>query len=267
MKKLKTLTIGAGLIAIFVLQSCSNQQKENDWTLDKLKGKVKSFTEFTYEAKESFGEVVKGDRVYYYSIESSYQKVYDKRGYMVEYNEYNDTDFSFKSKTTYTYDENENVIEAITSTEYGKYKWVYQYDNGNLIEGNGYRLNGDSSLIEKKTYKYDDRNNRIEECCYNSDGSLLLKFTYIYDDKNNRIEECEYNFDGSLKEKTTYKYDNMQNLIKKDGYITDKDETYIVTYEYDFEYDYDEKGNWTQKISFYNDVPQVITEREYEYYE
>ncbi len=37
-----------------------------------------------------------------------------------------------------------------------------------------------------------------------------------------------------------------------------------------FKYDYDETGNWVKKIAFTefeNNIPEIITEREIEYYE
>jgi len=87
------------------------------------------------------------------------------------------------------------------------------------------------------TYKYDKNGNNIELIGYDSDGSVEGKITYKYDEQGNPIEGYLYNLDGSLAE------------------------------EYTSQYEYDEQKNWTKKIEFRNDVPQRITEREYQYYE
>jgi hypothetical protein len=91
-------------------------------------------------------------------------------------------------------------------------------------------------LSPKKTYKYDEKGNKIEENIYNDDGSLAFKKTYKYDEKGNKIESNKYNADGSLSPKytITYKYDIMGNWIKqttiKDGKPTQLSERVIEYY-------------------------------------
>lgn len=41
-------------------QSCSNRKTENDWSKDGLQGEVLSFSEFSFEAEERFGQIEKG---------------------------------------------------------------------------------------------------------------------------------------------------------------------------------------------------------------
>ena len=53
----------------------------------------------------------------------------------------------------------------------------------------------------------------------------------------------------------TWKY-NV--IINADGILSSKE-----TYKYEF----DEKGNWIKRINFINQIPKLIDEREYEYYE
>ena len=177
MKKLLLLTL-----AILTLTSEGYSQnsptKKNGWETDNLRGKVKSYTQSSYDSAERFGEIQK----------------------------------TLFSKETYKYD-----------------------DKSNLIEDNSYY--SDSSLNCKWTYKYDDKSNRIEAIWYKSDGSFYGKYINKYDDKSNLIEENGYNADGSLEYKRIFKYE------------------------------FDEKGNWIKKISFKNQIPENIKEREYEYYE
>ena len=67
------------LLNILILASCgSNEKIENDWTKDKLKGKVMSYSEYLYFQNEN------GD------IESRQEdhKKYDDKGNKVEESEY-----------------------------------------------------------------------------------------------------------------------------------------------------------------------------------
>jgi len=55
MNKLKKLALG--LIVIVGYNSCSDQKEENDWSRDNLRGKVKTYTDFSYKAEERFGKI------------------------------------------------------------------------------------------------------------------------------------------------------------------------------------------------------------------
>lgn len=177
-------------IAIFLvalsLLSCSNKKNKTDWEKHNLKGKVLSYSQFGYSAKERIGNIEKGKR---YGLAIS--KKYDEKGNVIEGCMYH-SDGSLKIKDIYKYDEKGNMIER-------------------------YRYNSDGNLNHKSIYKYDEKGNEVEWCLYNSDGSLEVKYTHKYNEKGNKIEDCEYNSDSSLKVKYTYKYefDKQGNWIKK----------------------------------------------------
>jgi len=71
---------------------------------------------------------------------------------------------------------------------------------------------------------------------YNSNGKLESKYISKYDDKNNLIEEVKYNQNGEIIETKS------------------------------FNYKYDQKDNWIEKIEYKNAIPQILKEREIEYY-
>ena len=190
--------------------SQNSPTKKNGWETDNLRGKVKSYTQSSYDSAERFGEI------------QEIQKI----------------DGSLFNKETYKYD-----------------------TKGNLIEDNSYY--SDSSLNCKWTYKYDDKDNRIEANGYSANGSFNEKYINKYDDKDNRIEAIWYKSDGKLEFKYIMKYDYKSNLIEKNGYNADGS----LEYKRIFKYEFDEKGNWIKKISFKNQIPENIKEREYEYYE
>ena len=54
--------LALGLIVVLFLSSCSNrgiEVEDNDWARNNLKGKVQSFKEYSYKAKEHFGNIEK----------------------------------------------------------------------------------------------------------------------------------------------------------------------------------------------------------------
>ena len=151
-------------VALF-FQSCTIEKRENDWTEENLKGKVKSYSQFAYEAEERFGKIEKGEREFY---ESFLKKSYDKKGNIIEWNSYN-------------------------SDGRLQYKYTYKYDKkGNKIEFNSY--DSDGRLGGKYTYKYDEKGNKIEENSYDSDGRLDPKWTYKYefDKQGNWINRIDF---------------------------------------------------------------------------
>ena len=122
------------MLIAFVSESCSNEKIENDWTKDNLKGKVLSYSEFSYQAESQFGNIKKGKRERSSSY-LDYQKKFDEKGNVIKLNFYN-SDGSLANKRSWEYDK-----------------------NGNVIELNDY--NSDGSAFEKETFKYeyDERGN------------------------------------------------------------------------------------------------------------
>ena len=280
------------LIVLFVAliaQSCSNEKIENDWTADNLQGKVLSLSEFSYEAKDRFGNIEKGERKRQSSYEYDQQIKYDEKGNKIERNSYN-SDGSLVNKWTYKYDEKGNRTEANTYNSDGSLnlKLIFKYDEkGNITELNGYISDG--SLVRKDAYKYDEKGNKIEHKNYDSDGSLYFKYTHKYDEKGNEIEYNGYNSDGSLDSKWTYKYDEKGNVIEMNEYNSDGSLGRKNSYKYDekgneieyngynsdgslenknsYKYEFDKQGNWIKQIKFKDGIPEYILERQYEYYD
>ena len=195
--KMKYLII---LFVALIAQSCSNEKIENDWTRDNLQGKVLSLSEFSYEAKDRFGNIEKGKFKRYdwendFYLDSDFQIKYDEKGNKDVLNIYSHIDRQVIAKYVYQYDENGNMTEMNIRSKYGslKNKFFYKYDeNGNMTEEN--RYDSDGIKYGKDTYKYDEKGNKIEENMYNSDGSLRSKNTYKYefDKQGNWIKKIEF---------------------------------------------------------------------------
>ncbi|MDC0339067.1 hypothetical protein OAN33_05975 [Flavobacteriales bacterium] len=276
-------------ILIGLFSSCdSSKNIDNDLAELDLKGKVKSIREIPYNVIEKFGKVEKvsvdefGDNnlikfnnlgkgtefIEYYedgSLSSKYTYKYDDNGNQIEENYYN-SDGVLSSKDTYKYDVNGNHNEGESYNSDGGLisKYLYKHDeDGNIIEEIDFDSNG---ILEYKTiFKYDDKGNPIEENNYKSDGSLVSKNTYKYDDKGNQIEENVFNSDGSLYYKSTSKYHSNGDKIEMDteSYRDEITERYTFTYEYT----YDSEGNWIKQIGLVDGKPEILIERDIEYYD
>lgn len=166
------------------------------------------------------------------STKDSKTYVYDLWGNRTEICIYSFYDDTLRHKIENTYDYKNNIIDS-TVYELGIYKYqrIYKYDQNNfLIEEE--RINNEGNIIEKTTYKYDDKGNQIELENFFSNEKLVR----YYDDKRMVREVKSYNSKGIV-ERTT-----------------------------NFHYRYDEKGNWVEKIITIDNIPSYIEEREIEYF-
>lgn len=103
-------------------------------------------------------------------------------------------------------------------------------ENGNVIEKKLYR--GDT-MLWRELYQYDDKNNLIKICRYNAKGLLNMKISYKYNEQNDKIEECFYfgeaqfpgynsqmkndDEDGGILSEKKF-YDEKGNLVKEQHY-------------------------------------------------
>jgi len=297
--KLKKLTTAT--LVILTLFNCENQEQEkcsvnqeqkNDWTEDGLKGKVKTLTQFTYQAIYRFGKIEKGEPSAS-PLAENFQMIYNEKGNKIEENRLN-SDGSLSENYISKYDENGNKIEEnyYDADENSSWKDIYTYDEkGNKIAE--YTYDSDSILVSNNTYKYNkngkikrefhywegrlstestfkyNENGKIERISYYVEGNLQIKWTYKYDEKGILIEEIMDDSSRKLFYKIFYRYDEKGNLIEE--IIYDSPRKFLKKYTYKekntYQYEYDEQKNWTKKIEFQNDIPKTFTEREYQYYE
>ena len=258
------------LFVALIAQSCSNEKIENDWTRDNLQGKVMSYSEFSYEAKERFGNIEKGERIlirWYRDLGHlplCNQGKYAENGNRTEENWYK-LDGSLDKKKTYEYGEKGNRIEENMYNSDGSLdsKKTYEYDEkGNRIEENWYKLDG--SLSHKRKYNYDEKGYKIELYVYRSDGRAELVETYKYDKKGNKIECIGCGWDMTATGyNETHKYDEKGNIIEYKGILDNG----FLHFKQSYEYEFDKQGNWIKQIEFLDGIPTYILERQYGYYD
>ena len=152
---------------------------------------------------------------------SSYEYINNEDGKPVEQKVFSENELSSHAKITY--DENGNPTQS----------WLYDGEE-NLVQTNqiAYNANGDPKELVQNDLT----------------ASSTKKYIYSYNDKNKMVfAELIINDDFFSSEEYVY---NEQGDDVKFVKFTPFD---VVTYIY--EYLYDEKGNWTQKIVYENDKP------------
>ena len=285
MKKLLYIFLGFGLFF-----SCS-ENKENDLDKVNLKGNVKSVFDISFEAVEKFGKITKGAEITYsnHDIYKRERTVYNDKGNKIEKDSHNNSQGSLTHKDTFEYDDKGNQIEWRSYVSDGSLqsKVTYRYDDkGNIIENR--TINSDGNLNDGWTYEYDDKGNHIKSRhYYDSFLNNLDNFTYEHDDKGNVIEFKKYNKDGELNYKQKNRWNDKGNLIEYSKYDKDGKLTFRRTIQHDkgniierkdydkknklkdktnYEYKFDDKENWIQKIIFKNDKVTHIVERDIDYF-
>ena len=190
---------------------------KTDLQRQKLKGRVKSVTEYEYNATH--------DSLRWKSVTK-----YNDTGNAIEFFTY-DPAGAMLSKTTFKYNDSGKIIEDVKYKADGSFnvRTTYLFDfKGNKIEEDNYDVGG--TLFMKVLSKFDGKGNRIVKDCFNEFGALFLKCNSKFDDEGHEIEAKEYDSHHGLKFTTTYDYektDNAGNWLKRTTYKND--DPFVVT--------------------------------------
>jgi hypothetical protein len=168
-----------------------------------------------------------------------------------------------KIMTTYTYDNNHNIIERLTTDVQGNIqnRYTRRFDEkGNILEENNfeptipirsysftyrylYAKNGlitqydktSKELIFEQKNKYDSTNKLIESTQRDASYKIISKSMYNYSISGKTITTRNYKTGiGDTKQITSY--DNKENMIEQDLY-TNKDEIPKLSTKTSFKYD------------------------------
>jgi len=262
------------LFFLVLLLSFSTEKKpKNDLEKEHLKGNVKYLRKVSFNAVDKFGEIVRdGFGSAGFLSPDDVQNKYNDKGFLTEsMAKYFDGD-TLIFQEIYTYDGEGNEIEVYQSNsegESGKETNTYD-DRYNPIEVNRYYPIDSLEASWRYTYKYDDKDNIIEETTYTNGSSEGRLVTYTYDEKHNMTEASVYTIEGLLHWKNTYKYDDYGNKIEYKTYSNgslswheiykydDKrnkiESNKLNPYGSDFKniYKYDDKNNLIEENTYYN---------------
>ncbi len=277
------------LLLAMAATACTSIDKESSWEQDGLKGEVKTTKTIAYNVIDSVGIISKGeimDDIYAYVLIK-----YNPAGEWTEYRSFNPDGTnrwaelpvfngrgSFQERYDYTYSNSDSVLYR---------RFIYGYDKKDNMT-KSLCFNGVDSLIARSVYKYDSKGMMTEMSNFNSSDSLTLNLICEYDGMNNLSKIMESDANKNITSRTTNKYDGRGNVIEKCDYNSDNVLTAKTVYSYNendfcseiycynaldslerkigYQYKYDLKGNWIEKIDFLNGNAIKIIEREIEYY-
>ena len=168
----------------------------------------------------------------------------------------------------------------------GMIKYIYDNESRQL-KGSLYKLRGEQ--YNSIAYSYDDAGRRIGEIyddaydktdaqcvfqydekkrvtvrnCNRPDGTFGSKTIQRFDEKGNQIEYSLFMEGCCVDSKIVIKYDAQNTLIEERVFNNEDQFRYSMTYEYQ----YDEKGNWIQRLEYVDGKLMYLTERKLEYYD
>jgi hypothetical protein len=261
--------------------------QEKDTFNYEVKGKVMHLSTFHYEAKESNGEIVRGEPIR--NGETDFTISFNKHGYITLAYFYGKNDsldvklirnldkhnnclgevrYNYRDVKLYeslwSYDQDRNNTERATVLIDGSvftYANLYYNDKGQLIARKDLKQNK-SNMFDSLAWEYDKKGRQVVEEKYNNYGHLSTnKFEYLGNSKkankilfNNQVNKLKGYID------ITY---NANDLLSKAIQFS-ADSTVLAQIE--INYEYDEKNNWIKKIEYFNGVPNIYQERKIIYF-
>lgn len=236
--------------------------------IEKVHGKVKEIKITNYMAKEENGRFVKGneftaeDRKNFNNMEPTFVEQYSPLGVILKSVSY---DQNGKVTTYWSAESTANKIDKLTYyaadtvSTYGKA--IY---NENFLEEVKYFSPKNDTLYMSVKYEYDQDGNRTKLQVYNYKGEPGSCWTYKYNEKGQVVQCIQSDKAG----KPTFQSDITR------GDNGDRLTTDIETFganprkiKYAFESEYDKMGNWVKALMYVDNKPQIIRERQIQYYE
>lgn len=209
---------------VVILSSCSVNHPKTDLIKKNLLGQVKQITEKRYLVNDKFGNIEKDTLV------ETNVLLYDENGFRSK------KDLRGSDDPDCKYDEKGNPIEY-TYKGWSIQKWKLEWDEKERVIEESV-LDTDGNLKLKRTFKYDNNGNKIEQetqTPYSHDPKRFMhtKYVYKYDNNNNKIGWYEEdNIVSSLSPVEMYKYDNNGNILEEKSF-SDGVLSVIIKYEYD----------------------------------
>jgi hypothetical protein len=237
----------------------SNQQQKNSETMNEgpLRKKVYVLNEDNKVTKEtSYADDVKGK----YS-----QNTY-KNGLLIEATYYKADETPIGTQS-FTYDDNGNKLTSDAIDKDGKpiQKLELTYTKDNKVASTKNSRKG--KLVYSAKYEYlNEKEEKIITLNTKTEEETIMHYSIkTHDDNKNILSIIMYTPDGTVKSTSSYEYNKQGDQTLTKRVIAGKEEKDYSQMRY--EYDYDEKGNWIQKIEYLkNGESSNVTKREIEYY-
>lgn len=245
-----------------------HSQPKTDLQKENLRGNVLSVREIAYEVTyNEQGQMVNGEIEDNTALNSLI--IFNKQGYITE-NIFYDIENKEESRVKITHFTTQGARQEAVWEEKGgvSTKATFQYDEkGNLSEEILHHKEGN----HHSKYKYDEKGNliKINFTIKSLESDFIFEYLFKYNKKNQVIEEISYNKDKQMISKILKKYNKQGDYIKKTELFPDenskkKEKLSKVTHSY--QYTYDKNGNWIKKIEYQGKEPIQIYEREIKYF-
>lgn len=211
------------------LCSCSND--DNNESKSNNKNRVVTITEYEWK----FGE-----KATYGDLYAKY--TYNEKNLLVkkETHYYNPVVGRIPDYYTYTYDENNHLVESTVS---GLSWYKYKYTSNSIDSiASMEEYNKDGKLSEKWVYTYNS-NRKLAQAEQTAGYGIYYKDDYSYE--GNNIKVVRHRTDnGELFGTTHFEYDSHNNLLKKTWINGDTGKKDVETWN---EYSYDSNGSILKK--------------------
>ena len=249
-------------LLIFAVCFSCEEPISNERVNLKLKGKVKSIKETSFEAVEK-GETIETGKRSKPSWKKDTYRAFKRNGELTEEIVYS-SNGDMRSFSNFKSNTHENNIKESIFNSKGDMTFIQVWnlnDQGKLVEKLRFNVKGETLI--RILYKYDKEGNLIEDSQYfDSSKEPRIKYNYVYDSKGNKVEEYMYNPMNELIAKWKSKYNEDDILVEEQYYYSDGSVADKETYTYEF----DKKGNWVQQIIVANGTPKYVVQRDIKYY-
>jgi hypothetical protein len=249
------------IIATILFIGCNNSKIPRPFD-DNLKGNVKSVEQITYEAKEAFGELVKGERgdgwdEFYADYNDFGQVLYKQKKIITLSGELNEFDFDYK------YDKNgllerrfiERRVDSVITLNNVEYYEFHKNKNLWVVK----TFESDSIYSKQTNLYYDDSGNLLWADTFDANDVLIGKYKQEWLKGGREMKLTDYNENGELVLSSRFEFDKNKNLLLSESY----DENGSVDFTLKYQYTYDDFDNWIQRLDYRNNEskPSFITER------
>lgn len=232
-----------GYLSMLVLAvSCGSDNilnKDNSWTRDNLRSKVKSITEVGFQAINQNGQWVKNTRNQTYSVKS-----YSAEGFIISERRYYSDTNELTGGFNYVYDDDGNIIRINSIDPEGNvsgFSDVQERDGKTgILRYNDFFGDATSSMATGNTEMIWKDYKLQSSIAYSITGDLMSGTTYAYDANGNVSSFSIKNYG-----------EGQRDVVIKSTYLS-----------------FDEQNNWLSQLKEYEGYPVTeIVERRYEYYE
>lgn len=121
-------------------------------------------------------------------------------------------------------------------------KELRKFDSSKAILVQEEQFWADGTKDYSSTYRYDEKNRRVEHLHYFGSGMLKDRETWKYDERGNVVEHCLFNADGGLLKKSSFEY-GAGGVLQSER-VEEKGKRAQTSY---ISFVFDDHGNWIEK--------------------